>query len=81
MDNYPEERTEFPIGSYVLAEHRHNALRRGPKSKLLPYLRGPLLVKSLNDKGMYVLQDLVTQRVSQHHMKTLRPFHYNDARG
>ena len=78
MQSYSKDRTEFPNGSYVLAEHRPNALRRGPKSKLLPFLRGPLLVKSHNADGMYVLQDLVSQRISEYHMSRLRPFEYDD---
>jgi len=78
IQSYPEERTVFPNGSYVLAEHRPNALRRGPKSKLLPFLRGPLLVKSHNVDGMYVLQDLVSQRISEYHMSRLRPFEYDN---
>jgi len=32
MENYTPLRTVFDIGSYVLAEHRHNSLRRGPNS-------------------------------------------------
>ena len=78
MESYSKERTEFPSGSYVLAEHRPNTLRRGPKSKLLPFLRGPLLVKSHSKDGMYVLQDLVSQRISEYHMSRLRPFEYDE---
>jgi hypothetical protein len=77
IEQYKKERSEFPNGSYVLAEHRHNTLRRGPKSKLLPFLRGPLLVKSHNKEGMYVLQDLVTQKLIEYHMSRLRPFEYD----
>ena len=77
VDNYKKERTEFPANSYVLAEHRPNPLRRGPKSKLLPFLRGPLLVKSHSTQGMYILQDLVTQKLSEYHMSRLRPFEYD----
>ena len=78
IEQYAKERTEFKIGSYVLAEHRHNSLRRGPKSKLLPFLRGPLLVKSHNKEGMYILQDLVTQKLTEYHMSRLRPFEYDN---
>ena len=52
MDNYSPLRTVFDDGSYVLVEHRHNSLRRGPKSKLLPFLRGPMLVKGHNKEGI-----------------------------
>jgi len=68
----------FENGAYVLAEHRQNSLRRGPKSKLLPFLRGPLLVKSRNDKsGVYVLQDLVSQRLYEYHVSALRHYKYD----
>ena len=77
LANYPKERSSFEVGSYVLAEHRHNSLRRGPKSKLLPFLRGPMLVKSHNSEGIYVVQDIVTQRIAQYHMSKLRPFEYD----
>lgn len=77
MESYSKERTEFPDGSYVLAEHRPNALRRGPKSKLLPFKRGPLLVKSHNEVGSYFLQDLVTQKISEYHVSLLSPFTYD----
>lgn len=79
MDNYSTDRTVFEDNSYVLAEHRHNALRRGPVSKLLPFLKGPMLVKHHNDKtGIYALQDLVTAQVLDYHVSRLRPFLYDD---
>jgi hypothetical protein len=79
MSNYAKERTVFEIGSYVLAEHRHNALRRGPKSKLLPFLKGPLLVKTINEMtGMYTVQNLVTSTTTEYHMSRLRPFLYDE---
>ena len=81
MENYTPLRTVFDIGSYVLAEHRHNSLRRGPKSKLLPFLKGPMLVKGRNKEGIYVLQDLVTQEVHDYHMTQLRPFLFDERTG
>ena len=77
IEDYPEERTVFDAGTYVLAEHRHNSLRRGPKSKLLPFLKGPMLVKSHNNEGIYILQDLVTQRLAEYHVSKLRQFEYD----
>ena len=76
ITEYPRERTVFENGAYVLAEHRHNALRRGPKSKLLPFLRGPLLVKSHNEQGTYVLQDIVSQQTYDYHVSKLRHFQF-----
>ena len=68
----------FADGSYVLAEHRHNSLRRGPKSKLLPFLKGPMLVKFHTSEGNYVLQDLVSQEVRDYHVSRLRTFLYDE---
>ena len=78
IENYSSERTSFDVGSYVLAEHRHNSLRRGPKSKMLPFLKGPLLVTSKDNTGNYVLKDIVTNRVADYHVSKLRPFLYDE---
>lgn len=77
MESFKGEQPEYPIGSYVLANHRPNPMRRGPKSKMLPFLRGPLIVKSHDAEGMYTLQDLVTQRLSAYHVKALRTFEFD----
>jgi hypothetical protein len=42
MRTEPVNPREFPINSNVLVEHRHNSLRKGPRSKLLPYRKGPM---------------------------------------
>ena len=78
IENYSTQRTIFADGSYVLAEHRHNSLRRGPKSKLLPFLKGPMLVKNHTEEGNYVLQDLVSQEVRDYHVSKLRAFLYDE---
>ena len=70
--------TVFANGTYVLSEHIHNPLRRGPKSKLLPFLKGPRLVKSHDNEDMYVLQDLVTSASEKVHISKLRPFLYDE---
>jgi hypothetical protein len=72
------KRTVYEQGTYVLAEHRHNSLRSGPPSKFLPYLRGPMLVKSHDAKGMYTLQDIVTQRLVRYHVSRLRTYLYDE---
>ena len=79
MANSSNQATTYASGSYVLAEHRLNSLRRGPKSKFLPFLRGPMLVKSHDQLDMYTLQDLVTQRLAKYHVSKLQPYEY-DAR-
>ena len=69
IKTYPTDRSDFEIGSYVLVEHRHNSLRRGPRSKLLPFLKGPMRV--LNKKeNEYTLQDIVSMREYDYHIKT-----------
>ena len=78
LSEYPKERTQFEIGSYVLAEHRLQGLKRGPKSKLLPFLRGPMRVIGWNNENIYHLQNLVTQTVSDYHVSKLRPFLYDE---
>ena len=78
LENYSEERTIFEEGAYVLVEHRHNSLRRGPKSKLLPFLKGPMRVVSHDSMGTYILQDLISQGTKSYHMSNLRPFLYDE---
>jgi hypothetical protein len=76
MQTEPINLTEFPINSYVLVEHRHNSLRKGPKSKLLPYRKGPVrVVNAIGSK--YTVQDLVTKRNKDYHVKRLVQFNYD----
>lgn len=63
-----ENYTEYPVNSYVLVNY-HNR----PPSKLHTNLKGPLRVVSF-DKSIYVLQDLVTNRLQNIHISNLRPF-------
>jgi hypothetical protein len=76
MQTEPINPSEYPINSYVLVEHRHNSLRKGPRSKLLPYRKGPMRV--VNSSGSkYVLQDLVTKKNKDYHVKRLVPFNFD----
>ena len=69
----------FEPGTYVLVEHRHNSLRRGPKSKLLPFLKGPMLVeRKCASPGMYTLRDLITTRSVDYHVSRLHAFRYDE---
>jgi hypothetical protein len=69
----------FEPGTYVLVEHRHNSLRRGPKSKLLPFLKGPMLVeRKCATPGMYTLRDLITTRSVDFHVSKLHTFRYDE---
>jgi hypothetical protein len=76
MLNYPTDRSEFEIGSYVLVEHRQNPLRRGPRSKLLPFLKGPMRVVDKKE-NTYILQDIVNMRTYNYHLKNLRTFNFD----
>jgi hypothetical protein len=76
MKTYPTERSDFEIGSYVLVEHRQNSLRRGPRSKLLPFLKGPMRVIAKND-NTYTLQDIVNMRQYDYHIANLRVFDFD----
>jgi hypothetical protein len=68
--------TSYKTNSYVLVEHRHNSLRKGPRSKLLPYLKGPMkIIGSEGDK--YTVECLVTNTPAQYHVSKLRPFYCN----
>ena len=79
MINYPAlATTEFEVGSYVLVEYK-NTFRRGPNSKLLPFLKGPLQVVN-KEKSKYYLKDLITQKVKPYHVKRLTQFNFDIAK-
>jgi len=72
------EEPEYDVGSYVLVEHRHNSLRPGPKSKMLPFKAGPMLVIKKLEKSMYTLRDLITMEPKDFHVSTMTPFLYDE---
>jgi hypothetical protein len=72
------EEPSHKAGDYVLAECRHNSLRPGPTSKLLPYLRGPFLVVEKLPEGMYRLRDLITMHTKDYHVSTLKPYLHDE---
>jgi len=72
FENYPTNQTTFENNSYVLVQHV-NPFRRGPKSKLLPFLKGPFLVVS-SIKSRYTLRNLLTMKIKDYHVKRLTPF-------
>jgi len=78
LEKYSKERTKFEIGSYVLVGHRLQGLRRGPKSKLLPFLRGPMKIIGWDEKNTYHVQNLINQVVTSHNVTNLRPFLYDE---
>ena len=73
--NYPATQTELEVGSYVLVEYK-NTFRRGPKSKLLPFLKGPYQIDS-KDRSKYFLKDLITLKVKPYHIKRLTPYNFD----
>jgi hypothetical protein len=75
MINYPTNQTEFDMGSFVLVEYK-NSFRRGPSSKLFPFLKGPMKVIGKN-KSRYVLQDLISMKEKLYHVKRLTEFNYD----
>jgi transposase InsO family protein len=70
--NYDRARTHYPNNSFVLIEYV-NKFRRGPPSKLQPFLKGPLRV--VNSLGStYTLENLITRRVKDYHVTRIHPF-------
>ena len=78
MDAHVGEEPEFQEGDFVLVEHRHNSLRRGPKSKMLPFRAGPLRVLKKLPNGMYTLRDLLTMEPKDFHVSRMFPFLYDE---
>ena len=76
LNTTPTSPTEYPVGAYVLVNYRGNELRRGPPSKLLPFLKGPLRVTS-KEGSIYLLQDLVTEKIFPYHIKDIFPFTFD----
>ena len=73
--NAAAQRTEYPIGSYVLVDYHSSVIntRSGGATKLHTHRRGPLrVVHFLKDK--YVLQNLVTGKTENYHVKYIYPF-------
>lgn len=68
--------TEFPINSYVLVNYEGEHHR--PPSKLHTFLRGPLRVVNFNGP-IYTLQNLVTNKMEDFHVKLLHPFRFDTA--
>jgi transposase InsO family protein len=70
--NYAKARTHYPDNSFVLVEYV-NKFRRGPPSKLQPFLKGPLRVVN-SIESTYTLENLVTRRIKDYHVTRLHPF-------
>jgi hypothetical protein len=77
IGNYPSERTEFPIGSYVLLKPKPDA-KFGITDKLHPPLKGPFKVVG-HDKNTYQIQNLTTNKIIPSvNIQRLQPFYVNE---
>ena len=73
MSNANPNRTEFPAGSWVLAEYHSSIIRKGPPSKLNTQLRGPYKVLR-HELDEYTVRNSVTRKDETIHISLLRPF-------
>ena len=67
--------TEFPINSYVLVNYESTDNK--PPTKLHTFLHGPLRVVS-HIGPIYTLQNLVTMKNEDFHVKLLHPYEYEE---
>ena len=73
MSNANPAATEYPIGTWVLAEYHSSIIRKGPPSKLNTQLRGPYKVLK-RDLDAYTIRNTVTRTDEEIHVTFLRPF-------
>jgi hypothetical protein len=71
MINYPTERTEYSINSYVL-------LDSGPSQKTNTLHKGPFRVINFMD-STYTIENLVNHRQFKVHISRLRPFFFDSS--
>jgi hypothetical protein len=57
-------------------EQTQSNLRRGPKSKLLPFLKGPMKVMTING-DRYLLRNLIPRKDKEYHVKQLFEYTYD----
>ena len=72
FDRFTTERTEFPVGSYVLINYGDDR----PPSKLHTYWRGPYKVVKQDELNLnrYTVQNLVTGKLEDFPNKQLKPY-------
>ena len=73
MSNANPNRTKFPAGSWVLAEHHSSIIRKGLLSELNTQLRGPYKVLR-HGRDEYTARNSVTRKDETIHILLLRPF-------
>ena len=79
VKKYPTYRSDFEIGSYELVEHRYNSLQTGPRSKLLPFLKGPMQLLSKKENKC-TFQDIVSMREYDYHIKYRRVYNFDPSK-
>jgi hypothetical protein len=69
--------TEYPVGTFVLVAYPSEGMHKGPPSKIMTNLRGPLRVLAYNGTS-YDLLNLTTNKIEYGiHVKRLKPFDYD----
>lgn len=68
----------FMVGDLVLAQYPNGAMGPRPPTKLHTPLRGPLRIVNIQESRVSV-QDLVTLKVEDLHINTIRPYYYSDS--
>jgi hypothetical protein len=76
IERFPLERTTFQVGAWVLVEYHSNILRKGPPSKMLTQLRGPMKVVSKKEDD-YTLWNCIHDKQEHVHVSLIRPFIYD----
>ena len=75
MATTPQERSEFPIHSYVLVRYRENRDGQAP-TRLLTSWKGPMRVTA-SKASEYTLEDLVNHKFYQYHVKDMKAFKFD----
>ena len=73
MANANPNRTEFPVGSWVLVEYHSSIIRRGPPNKLNTFLRGPFKVLR-HELDHYTFRNHIESTEETVHIDLLHPF-------
>ena len=76
MSNANPNRTEYPVGSWVLAEYHSSIVKEGPPSKFNTQLRGPYKVVR-RELDRYTVMNSVKRKEEDIHVTDLRPFLYD----
>ena len=76
LDRFPMKRTDWPVGSYVLVDYHASIIRKGPPSKMLTHLCGPMKVVAKAEDD-YTLMNLVFNKTEHVHVSLIHPFVYD----